>query len=60
MAQGIVTPDLVSTLGARLARLSREITPEQAQEIAAQADGKPLETLTSALMESLDADANAA
>lgn len=57
VAQGIVHPDLVSTLAARLARLMREITPEQDQEIATKAGGKSVSTLTGRLLASIDPDA---
>ena len=60
VAQGMVHPDVVSTLAARLARLEREITPEQEHQIAEQAGGAPLATLTADLLAGLDADANAA
>ncbi len=57
--QGVVHADVVSTLAARLARLAREVTAEQAAEIAATA-GRPLETLTGDLLTALDPDRNAA
>ena len=54
-AQGIVHPDLVSTLAARLARLDQEMTPAQHQEFASEA-GKTLHTLTADLLASIDPD----
>jgi type I restriction enzyme R subunit len=60
VAQGIVHPDVVSTLAARLARLEQEIAPEQGEQIAAEADGKPLAELSADLLNSLDPDRNAA
>ncbi|MCS5696954.1 type I restriction endonuclease subunit R [Desulfofundulus thermocisternus] len=59
VAQGMVHPDIVSTLAARLARLQRELTPKEAEEIAAAAGGKGLNSLISGLLESLDPDINA-
>ena len=59
VAQGMVHPDIVSTLAARLARLAREINADQTTEIADAAGGKDLTRLTSDLMESLDPDKNA-
>jgi len=58
VAQGVVHPDVVSTLAARLARLGREINAEQAAEIEAVA-GTSLARLTATLLESLDPDRNA-
>ncbi|WP_295392620.1 DEAD/DEAH box helicase family protein [uncultured Thiodictyon sp.] len=59
VAQGVVHPDLVSTLAARLARLALEMNTEQAAEVRATA-GQPIEGLTTGLLESLDPDLNEA
>lgn len=59
VAQGVVHPDVVSTLAARLARLEREIEPHHNEEIAKAAGGKPLATLETDLLDSLDPDLNA-
>jgi len=58
VAQGRVHPDIVSTLAARLARLGREISQDQSREIASQAEGESLSTLTSELLTSIDPDVN--
>ena len=55
VAQGMVHPDLVSTLAVRLARLGREMTPEQHREIASEA-GETLHALTADLLSSIDPD----
>jgi len=60
VAQGVVHPDVVSTLAARLARLGREITPDHAEQIASAAGGRSLEVLAADLLTSIDPDANAA
>ncbi|HUW82028.1 MAG TPA: DEAD/DEAH box helicase family protein [Phycisphaerae bacterium] len=60
VAQGMVHADVVSTLASRLARMEQQITPDHAEQIAAQADGRSLAALTADLLTSLDADANAA
>jgi type I restriction enzyme R subunit len=60
VAQGMVHPDVVSTLAARLARLEQEITPDHDEQIAKEADGTSLAKLTADLLSSLDADTNAA
>ena len=59
VATGAATPDLVSTLAARLARLDRQLTDEQRQQVTQQAGGKDLNTLTTSLLGSLDPDAQA-
>jgi type I restriction enzyme R subunit len=56
---GVATPDLVSTLAARLARLGRQLDEAQHQKVAAQANGTGLPALTAVLLASLDADAQA-
>ena len=59
VAAGAASPDLVSTLAARLARLDRQLTDEQRQQVTQQAGGKDLNTLTTSLLGSLDPDAQA-
>ncbi len=59
VAQGVVHPDVVSTLASRLARLEREIEPQHDEEIAQHAGGKKLSDLAKDLLGSLDADQNA-
>ena len=59
VAAGAATPDLVSTLAARLARLDRQLTDEQRQQVTQQAGGKDLNNLTTSLLGSLDPDAQA-
>jgi len=59
VAAGAANPDLVSTLAARLARLDRQLTDEQRQQVTQQAGGKDLNTLTTSLLGSLDPDAQA-
>jgi len=58
VAQGVVHPDVVSTLGARLARLGGEINDSQAKEISQAAGGKSLADLTGDLLSSIDPDVN--
>ncbi len=53
VAAGGCDADTVSTLGARLARLEREVTPEQADRIVATA-GAPLKTLITDLLDSVN------
>jgi len=57
--QGVVHADVVSTLAARLARLAREVSAEQAVQIKATA-GVSIEGLTASLLESIDTDRNLA
>jgi type I restriction enzyme R subunit len=59
VAVGAASPDLVSTLAARLARLDRQLTNEQRQQVTQQAGGTDLSTLTASLLGSLDPDAQA-
>ena len=47
----------MSTLAARLARLDRQLTDEQRQQVTQQAGGTNLHTLTTNLLGSLDPDA---
>ena len=56
-AQGMVHPDLVSTLAARIARLGKEMDDAQHAEFTKVA-GKSLQGLTGDLVGSLDADKN--
>ena len=56
VAKGMANADVVSTLAARLSRMEQEISEEQEQEIAAEADGKSLTTLCHKLLESIDPD----
>jgi type I restriction enzyme, R subunit len=57
VAAGAATPDLVSTLAARLARLDRQLTDDQRQQVAQQSAGTDLHALTANLLGSLDPDA---
>ncbi|CAJ3667093.1 Type I site-specific deoxyribonuclease [Burkholderia pseudomallei] len=59
VAQGYVHADIVSTLAARLARLGRELSAEQAGEITKASGGQSLATLTGRLLSAIDPDANA-
>jgi len=59
VAAGAANPDLVSTLAARLARLDRQLTDEQRQQVTQQAGGKDINSLTTSLLGSLDPDAQA-
>jgi type I restriction enzyme R subunit len=60
VAKGVVHPDVVSTLAARLARLHQETTAEQEAEIAKAARGVALPKLAADLLDSVDPDRNAA
>ena len=60
VAQGIAHPDVVSTLAARLARLNRQLTDDQREQVANQAGGSALPALAARLLASLDPDAQAA
>jgi type I restriction enzyme R subunit len=55
-AQGIVHADLVSTLAARLARLARQMEPDDEGVISREAGGRSLSALTGTLFTSMDAD----
>jgi type I restriction enzyme R subunit len=59
VAMGAANPDLVCTLAARLARLDRQLTHEQRQQVTQQAKGLSLAALTTNLLGSLDPDAQA-
>ncbi len=60
VAAGMVSPEVVSTLAARLARLARQVDAVHTQEIE-QVSGVcgGLDTLAATLLESIDPDANA-
>jgi type I restriction enzyme R subunit len=58
VAAGMVHEDVVSTLGARLARLGQEIDAEQEEAIRVASGGKTLAALTSTLLDSIDPDKN--
>jgi type I restriction enzyme R subunit len=53
--QGVVHADVVSALAARLARLSLEVSGEEAEAIQQMA-GQPLQTLTATLLDSVNPD----
>ena len=59
VSKGMVHADIVSTLADRLARLSARLTPAQAEQIGCVAK-QPLPALIGGLLQSLDADRNAA
>ncbi len=59
VAAGAANPDVVSTLAARLARLDRQLTDEQRQQVTQQAGGEDLNALAACLLGSLDPDAQA-
>lgn len=59
VAAGVATPDVVSTLAARLARLDRQLTHEQQGQVTQQSGGTDLKALTTGLLASLDPDAQA-
>ena len=56
-AQGMVHPDLVSSLASRLARLGRRVDDQQRSQIAREGQGATLEALTAELLRSIDPDA---
>ena len=56
-AQGRVDADLVSSLASRLARLGRQVDATQRSQIAAEAGGATLASLTGGLLDSIDPDA---
>jgi len=60
VAMGAANPDIVSTLATRLARLDRQLSDDQRQQVARQAGGTDLPALAASLFGSLDADAQAA
>jgi type I restriction enzyme R subunit len=53
-------PDALSTLSSRLARLDRQLTPEQKSELRDIANGQPLATLAGKLADAVDPDAHIA
>lgn len=54
--QGMVHPDIVSTLAARLSRMAQEVTKPQADEIAKVAGGQTLHSMVASLLGSIDPD----
>jgi type I restriction enzyme R subunit len=56
VAKGVADPDLASTLAARLARLDRQLTCQQQQEIAAVSGGTSVKELTCGLITALNPD----
>lgn len=56
VALGKRDPDTLTTLAARLARLDRQITPAQRQDLAQRAGGATLAELSSHLLRALDPD----
>ena len=57
---GVANADLASTLGARIARLSREAHPEHQDEIRGITEGLDLQDLSRSLLKSVDPDVQAA
>jgi type I restriction enzyme R subunit len=57
VAAGYADAEIVSTLASRLARLERQVDPEQEAAIAEEAGGKSLPTLSGELLESIEPDA---
>ncbi|MEI6605541.1 MAG: DEAD/DEAH box helicase family protein [Verrucomicrobiota bacterium] len=57
VAMGGTHPDALSTLSSRLARLERQLTPEQKTELRDLANGRPLADLAGKLAEAVDPDA---
>lgn len=57
IATGVTDADLVSTLAARLTRLSARLTPDDRKQIAADAGGLTPEILAHNLLQSIDTDA---
>jgi len=56
VASGMVHADIVSTLASRLARLDRQLTEDQQEEITEAAGGASLSGLTTGLLDSIDPD----
>jgi type I restriction enzyme R subunit len=56
VATGVVDADIVSTLAARMARLDRQLDPDQKAEISTKIEGIPLAVLTAGLLASVDPD----
>ncbi len=59
VATGMTHADIVSTLAARLARLDRQLTDDQREEITEAAGGADLRGLTASLLGSIDPDQTA-
>lgn len=59
VATGAASEDLVSSLASRLARLDRQPSIEQRQQVTQQAKGTDLATLITSLLGSLDPDLQA-
>ena len=57
VGMGSRDPDVLSSLASRLARLDRQLTPQDRQAIEAAAQGVSLETLVSGLVNAADPDA---
>ncbi len=60
VATGNVHPDVVSTLASRLARLEKQLGPEERQQVVAASGGTSLKTITHLLVEALSPDAHVA
>ncbi len=58
ISKGVVHPDLASTLGAKLARLSTNRTSRWHDDVTTQSGGTPLACLVGPLFHSVDADKN--
>ncbi len=59
VATGMAHPDIATTLASRLARLDRQLSCEQREELVTLTGGADLPTLTQQLLQSVDADAQA-
>jgi len=57
VVMGSYDADTVSSLAGRLARIERQLTPEQKEEIAKKAGGVPLHTIIKDLFAAIDGDA---
>ena len=57
VVMGSYDADTVSSLAGRLARIDRQLTPEQKEEIAKKAGGTPLQTIIKDLFAAIDGDA---
>ena len=56
VVMGSYDADTVSSLAGRLARIERQLSPEQKQEIAKKAGGVPLQTIIKNLFDAIDGD----
>ncbi len=56
VVMGSYDADTVSSLAGRLARIERQLSPEQKEEIAKKAGGVPLQTLIKNLFDAIDGD----